>query len=181
MTIVRAVRAVLISLFLCLSMTSCDVVTQAIRPSMDIDYNDQQLNDGLAGLLHEKRSARLSEFTSWEWDEVHLFHEYTSRESIEEAVGAPVIKSSSYDSQASLLVFENNGKPVKAAGVPGDYLRSDGHRVSFPGDVIVEPGGNGYLMLTAPAGSIPVAGHVRITPQSAARTSVARTRTLPRR
>lgn len=147
-----AVQAVLISLLLCFSVTSCDLATQVMRPSMDIDYNDQQLNDGLDTLLNEKKSARLSEFTSWEWDEVHLFHEYTSRESIEEAVGAPVIKSSSYDSQASLLVFEKNGKPVKAAGVPGDYLRSDDFRVTFPGDVIVQPWGGGYLTLTAPTG-----------------------------
>ncbi|WP_454792233.1 hypothetical protein [Mycolicibacterium lutetiense] len=119
---------------------------------MDIDYNDHRLNDGMERLLAENKSARLSDYTSWGWDEVHLFHEYTSREFIEETVGAPVIKSSSYDSQASLLVFENNGKPVKAAGVTADYLRSEDHRATFPADVIVQPWGDGYLMLTVPAG-----------------------------
>ncbi|PEG62248.1 hypothetical protein H5U98_04350 [Mycolicibacterium boenickei] len=117
---------------------------------MDIDYNDQRLNDGLESLLHEKKSGRLSDFTSWDWDEVHLFHEYASRESIEETVGSPVIKSSSYDSQASLLIFEKNGKPIKAAGISGDYLRSEDHRATFPVDVIVQPWGDGYLMLTIP-------------------------------
>ncbi|WP_234793484.1 hypothetical protein [Mycolicibacterium porcinum] len=143
-------RTALIVLVLCLSVTSCDLVRQAMRPSMDIDYNDQRLNDGLESLLREKKSGRLSEFTSWDWDEVHLFHEYTSRESIEEIVGSPVIKSSSYDSQASLLIFENNGKPIKAAGISGDYLRSEDHRATFPADVIVQPWGGGYLMLTIP-------------------------------
>ncbi|CDO31790.1 hypothetical protein BN979_04606 [Mycolicibacterium vulneris] len=149
MKLVR-MRTALIVLVLCLSVTSCDLVRQAMRPSMDIDYNDQRLNDGLEILLHEKKSGRLSEFTSWDWDEVHLFHEYTSRESIEEIVGSPVIKSSSYDSQASLLIFENNGKPIKAAGISGDYLRSEDHRATFPADVIVQPWGGGYLMLTIP-------------------------------
>ncbi|MCW1822341.1 MULTISPECIES: hypothetical protein [Mycolicibacterium] len=149
--IVRTTRITFIVALLCLSLTGCDLVGQALRPSMDIDYNDQRLNDGLESLLHEKKTGRLSDFTSWDWDEVHLFHEYTSRESIEKTVGSPVIKSSSYDSQASLLVFEQNGKPIKAAGVEGDYLRSQGHRATFPADVIVEPWGDGYLMLAVPA------------------------------
>ncbi|WP_139334903.1 hypothetical protein [Mycobacterium sp. GA-1841] len=57
---------------------------------MDIDYNDQTLNDGLEMLPHQNKSGRLSRLTSSEWDEVHLFHEYTSREFIEQAVGSPV-------------------------------------------------------------------------------------------
>ncbi|MCG7608221.1 MULTISPECIES: hypothetical protein [Mycobacterium] len=146
-----AVRVALCMLLLCFSLTSCDLVRQALRPSMDVDYNDHKLNDGLQLLLHQNTSARLSDFTSWEWDEVHLFHEWTGREFIEETVGAPVIKNDFYDSKASLLIFENHGKPVKAAGVSADYLRGDNHRVTFPADVVVTPGGGGYLMLTAPA------------------------------
>ncbi|MCV7265062.1 hypothetical protein H7J82_18775 [Mycolicibacterium poriferae] len=119
---------------------------------MDIDYNDQRLNDGLEGVLATGSPAPLRDFTSWEWDEVHLFHEWTERTFIEETVGAPVIKSDIYESKASLLVFENNGEPVKAAGVSGDYLRSVDDRVSFTEDVLVQPWGGGFLQLTPPAG-----------------------------
>lgn len=118
---------------------------------MDVDYNDHKLNSGLTRLLHEKKSGRLSDFTSWNWDEVHLFHEWSDREFIEETVGAPVIKSSFFQSKASLLVFENHGKPVKAAGVSADYLRGEDHRVTFPANVFLKPSGGGILMLAAPA------------------------------
>ncbi|KWX24747.1 MULTISPECIES: hypothetical protein [Mycolicibacterium] len=117
---------------------------------MDIDYNDQRLNDGLANLVDQQKAGKLSDFTSWDWDEVHLFHESVEREFIEETVGAPVIKSRFYDSKASLLVFELNGEPVKAAGISGDYLRGENHRVTFPADVMLDPQGGGYLMLTLP-------------------------------
>lgn len=117
---------------------------------MDIDYNDQRLNDGLETLLHENKSGRLSDFTSWDWDEVHLFHEHTERDFIEKTVGAPVLQSNYYESMASLLIFEDNGKPVKAAGISGDYLRGENHRVTFPADVMVTSKGGGYLFLTLP-------------------------------
>ena len=71
---------------------------------------------------------------------------------MDRAVGAPVIKSDIYESKASLLVFENNGEPVKAAGVSGDYLRSVDDRVSFTDDVLVQRRGGGFLQLTPPAG-----------------------------
>ena len=82
------VWAMLIALLLCVSLAGCDLARQALRPSMDIDYNDQKLNDGLKSLLHEKKSGRLSDFTSWDWDEVHLFNESSEREYIEKVVGA---------------------------------------------------------------------------------------------
>lgn len=115
---------------------------------MDIDYNDQRLNEGLANLVDQRKSGRLSDFTSWPWDEVHLFHEYTEREFIERTVGAPVIKSNFFQSKASLLVFENHGKPVKTIGIPADYLRGQDHRVSWPADVMLQPWGAGFLQLT---------------------------------
>ncbi len=118
---------------------------------MDIDYNDQRLNDGLVMLLDENKSARLSDFTSWDWDEVHLFNEYSEREYIEKVVGAPVIKSKFLNSKANLLVFELNGKPVKAAGVSPDFLRPEDHRVTFPANTVLKPSGGGILMLTVPA------------------------------
>lgn len=145
-----AIRIVLSLLLLCFPLTSCDLVTQAMRQSMDIDYNDQKLDDGVRSLLHENKSGKLSDFTSWQWDEVHLFHEWADRESIEETVGAPVIQGNIYDSKASLLVFEYQGHPVKAAGISGDFLRGADHRVTFPADVILEPWGGGYLQLTMP-------------------------------
>ncbi|MEV0672308.1 hypothetical protein [Mycobacterium sp. NPDC050441] len=123
-----------------------------MRQSMDVDYNDQRMNKGLARLVDSNTTGKLSDFTSWDWDEVHLFHEYTDREFIEETVGAPVIKSDFFQSKASLLVFEDNGKPVKAIGIPGDYLRGDDHRVTFPVDAMLDPQGGGYLIVTAPAG-----------------------------
>ena len=141
-------RVVLCVLVVCLAATGCGLM----RQSMDIDYNDQRLNDGLEGVFATGSPAPLRDFTSWEWDEVHLFHEWTERTFIEETVGAPVIKSDIYESKASLLVFENNGEPVKAAGVSGDYLRSVDDRVSFTDDVLVQPWGGGFLQLTPPAG-----------------------------
>lgn len=99
---------------LCLLLAGCGV----FRKSMDIDYNDHRLNEGLQSLLHQKKSGKLSDFTSWTWDEVHLFHEFTDREFIEKTVGAPVIKSKFYDSKASLLIFEDHGKRVKPSGSP---------------------------------------------------------------
>lgn len=131
----------------------CVVVATAagctlMRKSMDIDYDDQRLNGGLQSVLDTGQRARLSDFTSWEWDEVHLFNEHAPRDYIEEVVGAPVIKADHYDSKASLLIFENEGRPVKAAGVSGDYLRRDDRRVSWPADVLVAPQGTGFLLLT---------------------------------
>lgn len=136
---------------LCFLVTSCDVVRQVMRQSMDVDYNDQRMNDGLANLVETSTKGQLSDYTSWNWDEVHLFHEYTERGFIEETVGAPVIKSDFFQSKASLLVFEDNGKPVKAVGIPGDYLRGEDHRVSFAADAMLDPQGGGYLIVTAPA------------------------------
>lgn len=135
-------------ILLCLLTTSCGLM----RQSMDIDYNDQRLNDGLESLLRQQKSGKLSEFTTWNWDEVHLFHEHTDREFIEKTVGAPVIRGNFYDSKASLLVFEDNGTPVKAIGISGDYLRGEAHRVSWPADVVLEPLGTGALQLTLPVG-----------------------------
>ncbi|WP_231965675.1 hypothetical protein [Mycobacterium sp. E802] len=150
MNIVRTTRTTLIVVLLCLSVTRCDLARQALRPSMDIDYNDQKLNDGLKSLLHEKKSGRLSDFTSWDWDEVHLFNESSEREYIEKVVGAPVIKSKYLNSKANLLVFELNDKPVKAAGISPDFLRPEDHRVTFPYDVVLKPSGGGILLLTVP-------------------------------
>lgn len=140
------IRSALSVLLLCMLVTSCGLT----RKSMDIDYNNQRLNNGLEDLLHQGKSGRLSDFTSWPWDEVHLFHEYTEREFIEKTVGAPVIRSNFFESKASLLVFEDHGKPVKAVGVSGDYLRGQDHRVSWPADVMLQPWGGGYLQLTLP-------------------------------
>lgn len=144
--LVTLVRTALGLLLLCLVVTSCGLM----RRSMDIDYNDQRLNEGLANLVHQGKSGRLSDFTSWPWDEVHLFHEYTEREFIEKTVGAPVVKSNFFQSKASLLVFEDHGQPVKAVGIAADYLRGQGHRVSWPVDVILQPWGGGFLQLTLP-------------------------------
>lgn len=141
------IRIALSLLLLCLLMTSCGLT----RQSMDIDYNDRRLNDGLENLLHQGKSGRLSDFTGWRWDEVHLFHEWDDREFIEKTVGAPVIRSNVFESKASLLVFEENGKPVKAVGVSGDYLRGEDHRVSWPVDVMLQPWGAGFLRLTLPS------------------------------
>ncbi|MBU9763192.1 hypothetical protein FR943_04950 [Mycobacterium sp. TNTM28] len=118
---------------------------------MAIDYNDQRLDRGLRSLVLEHRSGRLSEFTSWDWDEVHLFDEYSDREFIENTVGAPVIRSRYPDSKGNLLVFKLKGEPIKAAGISPDFLRTEDHRVTFPSDVMLEPWGDGCLMLTVAA------------------------------
>lgn len=117
---------------------------------MDIDYNDQRLNDGLESVLHTGQPARLRDLTSWQWDEVHLFNEHTPRDFIETTVGTPVIKDKFYGSKASLLVFEDNGTPVKAVGISGDYLRGAHHEVTWNADVIARPLGKGFVELTLP-------------------------------
>lgn len=61
-----------------------------------------------------------------------------------------MIRSNFFQSKASLLVFENHGKPVKAVGIAADYLRGKDHRVSWPADVILQPWGAGFLLLTLP-------------------------------
>ena len=142
------IRIALAVMLLCFLMTSCGLT----RQSMDVDYNDQRLNEGLEGLVRQGKSGKLGDFTAWSWDEVHLFHEFSERKFIEETVGGPVIRGDFYDSKASLLVFEDNGKPVKAIGVSGDYLRGAGGRVSWPADVRLEPSGAGFLQLTLPVG-----------------------------
>ncbi|WP_458319221.1 hypothetical protein [Mycolicibacterium brisbanense] len=131
---------------LCFFITSCGF----LRQYMNIDYNDREVNSGLATLVQEKKAAKLSDFNSWTWDEVHLFHEYTDRGFIEKTVGAPVIQSNFYDSKASLLVFEDHGKPVKAIGVSGDYLRAKDNQVTWGADVVLKPWGDGFFMLTPP-------------------------------
>ncbi|BBY26012.1 hypothetical protein GCM10023114_27430 [Mycolicibacterium sediminis] len=122
-----------------------------MQKSMDVDYNDKQLNDGLSALVASGGSRPLRDMTSWTWDEVHLFHEGTPGDFIEKTVGEPVIKSKFYGSKASLLVFEDGGKPVKAVGVSGDYLRGADDRVSFPADVVVETSPRGAVQLAVPA------------------------------
>lgn len=133
-----------------LTSTGCGPVRDAVRPSMDIDYDDQRLIDALRQVRDTGTSAFLREFTSWEWDEVHLFNEHTERDFIEDTVGAPVIKDRFYGSKASLLVFERDGEPVKAAGISGDFLRGKDHRVSFPADATVQGWGGGFVLLAAP-------------------------------
>ena len=73
-------------------------------------------------------------------------------------MGEPLIRGKFYQSAASLLVFEEQGRVVRAIGVTGDYLRGEGEgtaagepRFDFPADVIVEPWGNGALRLILPA------------------------------
>ena len=117
---------------------------------MDIDYNDQRLNAGLERVLSTGEPARLRDLTSWQWDEVHLFHEFSDREFIEKTVGAPVIKADIYNSKASLLVFEKDGEPVKAAGISGDYLRGAGHAVTWNSEVVARPVGKGFVELSGP-------------------------------
>lgn len=142
-----SLRIALCAMLVIVTSTGC---AGMLRKSMDVDYDDQRLNDGLAEVMRTKVTARLSDITSWEWDEVHLFHENTPREFIERTVGSPVIKADYFGSKASLLVFENDGQPVKAAGIVGDYLRGADHRVSFPADATVQPYGGGFIQLAAP-------------------------------
>ena len=134
------------TLLVILAAAGCTV----FRGSMDIDYNDQRLNDGLESVLHTGQPARMRDLTSWQWDEVHLFNEHTPRDFIETTVGAPVIKDKFYGSKASLLVFEDNGTPVKAVGLSGDYLRGAHHEVTWNADVIARPLGKGFVELTLP-------------------------------
>lgn len=111
---------------------------------------------------------------------MHLFHEYTDRDFIEKTVGAPVIQSNFYDSKASLLVFEDHGKPVKANGVSGDYLRAKDNQVTWGADVVLKPWGDGFLIL-APPDTARTLRTSPFTPPSTAVTSAARRQTTPHR
>jgi len=139
-------RHALCALLVILTVTSCSM----LRGSMDIDYDDQRLNAGLESVVQTGQSARLADLTSWDWDEVHLFHEFSDREFIEKTVGAPVIKADIYNSKASLLVFEKDGTPVKAAGISGDYLRGANHEVTWNSEVVARPLGKGFVELSPP-------------------------------
>lgn len=139
-------RGALGVLLVIMMATGCGV----LRKSMDIDYDDQRLNNGLERVLSTGQPARLRDLTAWDWDEVHLFHEFSEREFIERTVGAPVIKGDIYNSKASLLVFEKDGTPVKAAGLSGDYLRGANHEVTWNADVVAQPLGKGFVELTSP-------------------------------
>jgi hypothetical protein len=77
------------------------------RQSMDIDYNDQRLNDGLESVLRQKKSGQLSDFTTSNWDEVHLFHEHTDREFIEETVSTSVRSPRDHDTTSNPLSPKN--------------------------------------------------------------------------
>jgi len=139
-------RGALGVLLVIMMATGCGV----LRKSMEIDYDDQRLNDGLERVMSTGRPARLRDLTAWDWDEVHLFHEFSEREFIERTVGASVIKADIYNSKASLLVFEKDGKPVKAAGLSGDYLRGANHGVTWNADVVAQSLGKGFVELTSP-------------------------------
>ncbi len=112
-------------------------------------------NDRLSELYDSGKSARLSDLTDFDWDEVHLFHEGTPRDRIEEITGEPVIRGKYYDYAPTLLVFENHGEVVKAIAPPGDFLRGQGNRTTWPSDVLLEPWGAGGLLLTLPPGTTP--------------------------
>ena len=50
-------------------------------------------------------------------------------------------------------MFVHNGKPVKAIGVTGDYMRAS--RSTWPNTVILQPWGNGALRLALPETELP--------------------------
>ncbi len=118
---------------------------------MDVDYNDQRMNDGLANLGETSTRANSAITRHGTGMRSTCFTNTQSGVSSKKTVGAPVIKSDFFQSKASLLVFEDNGKPVKAVGIPGDYLRGEDHRVSFAADAMLDPQGGGYLIVTVPA------------------------------
>lgn len=122
------------------------LVGGCVKSGIQISYDDP-LEGKLDYLVDHQESARLSDLTDFSWDEVHLFNEWDSREKVEQVVGAPVRMSSSLWG-GSLLIFEENGKPVRAVGVTGGYLRAD-HR-SWRSDVLLKPWGAGALRLTLP-------------------------------
>ncbi len=117
------------------------------KPGVAIAYDDP-LETKLNYLVDHEDSARLSDLTDFDWDEVHLFNEGAPREAIEQIVGSPVRVGGSSLWSGSLLVFEKNDAIIKAVGISGGYLRAD--HPSWPSDVLLEPWGLGYLRLTLP-------------------------------
>lgn len=112
-----------------------------------INPPDDPLEARLEQVRDEGRTALLADLTDLAWDEVHLFNEYTRKETIEKVVGSPVI-GSDYHGAGSLLVFEDGGEVVRKVEVSGDYLRADEY--TFPGDVLVTAlGVNGLRLVPA--------------------------------
>jgi len=133
LTLIR--RALFLAL-LCGMLQGCGVIVA-----------DDPLETKLGDLKDRGQSAPLRDLTEFDWDEVHLFNEYTRREVIEEHVGQPVISADRHQS-GSLLVFELDGEVVKTVTVSGDYLRGD--EFSYGPDVRVVPWGRGAMRLEQP-------------------------------
>ena len=111
--------------------------------------DDEWLEAGLHELSERGESGRLRDLTDWSWDEVHVFSEGVTRESVESVVGAPVRMNDRYYTAGNLLVFEENGKVVKAVSVIGDILKAT--QPTWPADVRLEPQGDlrpALLLLT---------------------------------
>lgn len=123
-----------------LLLVGCGIVTTT-KPG----EHRTELEAGLSAVKDSGQSAELKTLTDFEWDEVHVFREYTPRAEVEEAVGQAVIDGDSVSS-GGLLVFENRGDIVKTVYVRGDYLRAD--HPSWDSTVILEPWGAGFLRLT---------------------------------
>ncbi|MGV0835584.1 hypothetical protein [Mycolicibacterium thermoresistibile] len=124
--------------------TLCVVLLCGMLQGCGVVVADDPLENKLGDLKDRGQSAPLREITEFDWDEVHLFNEYTRREVIEEHVGQPVISADRHQS-GSLLVFELNGEVVKTVTVSGDYLRGD--EFTYGPEVRVVPWGAGALRL----------------------------------
>lgn len=116
------------------------------RSGVEISYNDP-LRARISEVLHSKQPTPLSDLTDFDWDEVHLFNEYDSREKIQQIVGSQVAMNDDHTG-GSLLIFKKGGKVVRAITTTADFIRAD--QSTWPADVLLVPWGAGALRLTLP-------------------------------
>lgn len=133
----------------CLMLVGCGLGGS----SVSIDYHNP-LSDKLSALKDSGQTAPLNTLTDFPWDQVFLFHEWSTRGDIEKAVGDPIIGENTYSAKASLLVFKQGEEVVRAVGIVGDYLRAQNVGPYGP-DVLASAWGNGAVRLTMPGEPIP--------------------------
>ncbi|MCT7658390.1 hypothetical protein [Mycobacterium deserti] len=140
-----AFRAALVIVFTCIAMAGCGLLK---RPAVELTFEDP-VEVKLNAFSEDGGPPRpLRDLTDFDWDEVHVFYEGDAREEVEDIVGDLVFEDDYYGSSGSLLVFEKEGAVVKALAMSGEFVRGAGP--SWPGDVLLEPYGLGYLRLVEP-------------------------------
>jgi hypothetical protein len=116
---------------------------------------ENELSDSIRAICDLPEAPLLSDLTSWEWDRVSVFSGATTSESLEDAVGQPVLDQGFFHSDTKLLVFQKDGEIVTLRSSAADFafVRSPGV-TSYSSAARLEPnseGGTCPRILTDPA------------------------------